>query len=116
MQVRPMKQSSARSPHFYAGLSFVAAVVTIALKVGAYLPTGSVSLFSDEILSTTLKSVERERREHPLHVAPGASIHARLHGVYGAGMRVIDDDQCSGGEAGLGLVLGIGVRGDLPAL
>jgi divalent metal cation (Fe/Co/Zn/Cd) transporter len=51
MQVRPMKQSSARSPHFYAGLSFVAAVVTIALKVGAYLPTGSVSLFSDEILS-----------------------------------------------------------------
>jgi divalent metal cation (Fe/Co/Zn/Cd) transporter len=46
-----MKQSSARSPHFYAGLSFVAAVVTIALKVGAYLPTGSVSLFSDEILS-----------------------------------------------------------------
>ena len=51
MQVRPKKQSSARSPHFYAGLSIVAAVVTIALEVGAYLLTGSVSLFSNEILS-----------------------------------------------------------------
>ena len=47
MQVRPKKQSSARSPRFYAGLSIVAAVVTIALKVGAYLLTGSVGLFSD---------------------------------------------------------------------
>ena len=47
MQVRPKKQSSARSPRFYAGLSIVAAVVTIALKFGAYLLTGSVGLFSD---------------------------------------------------------------------
>ena len=47
MQGRPKKQSSARSPSFYAGLSIVAAVVTIALKVGAYLLTGSVGLFSD---------------------------------------------------------------------
>jgi cation diffusion facilitator family transporter len=47
MQVRPKKQYSARSPHFYAGLSIIAAVVTIALKVGAYLLTGSVGLFSD---------------------------------------------------------------------
>jgi divalent metal cation (Fe/Co/Zn/Cd) transporter len=36
-----------RSPLFYAGVSIVAAVVTIALKVGAYLFTGSVGLFSD---------------------------------------------------------------------
>ncbi|HEX8258722.1 MAG TPA: cation diffusion facilitator family transporter, partial [Rubrobacteraceae bacterium] len=35
------------SPSFYAGLSIIAAVVTIALKVGAYLLTGSVGLFSD---------------------------------------------------------------------
>ena len=47
MQVRPKKQSSARSPSFYAGLSIVVAVVTIALKFGAYLLTGSVGLFSD---------------------------------------------------------------------
>ena len=47
MQVRPKKQTSARSPSFYAGLSIIAAVVTIALKVGAYLLTGSVGLFSD---------------------------------------------------------------------
>lgn len=47
MQGRPKKQSSARSPSFYAGLSIIAAVVTIALKVGAYLLTGSVGLFSD---------------------------------------------------------------------
>jgi cation diffusion facilitator family transporter len=47
MQGRPKKQSSARSPRFYAGLSIVAAAVTIALKVGAYLLTGSVGLFSD---------------------------------------------------------------------
>ena len=47
MQGRPKKQSSARSPSFYAGLSIFAAVVTIALKVGAYLLTGSVGLFSD---------------------------------------------------------------------
>src|SRR5829696_23057 len=47
MQVRPKKQSSAHSPRFYAGLSIAAAVVTIALKVGAYLLTGSVGLFSD---------------------------------------------------------------------
>ena len=47
MQVRPKKQSSARSPRFYAGLSIVTAVVTIALKFGAYLLTGSVGLFSD---------------------------------------------------------------------
>jgi len=32
---------------FYVGLSIVAAVVTITLKVGAYLFTGSVGLFSD---------------------------------------------------------------------
>ena len=47
MQVHPKKQTSARSPSFYAGLSIIAAVVTIALKVGAYLLTGSVGLFSD---------------------------------------------------------------------
>lgn len=47
MQMRFKKQSSARSPSFYAGLSIIAAVVTIALKVGAYLLTGSVGLFSD---------------------------------------------------------------------
>jgi cation diffusion facilitator family transporter len=47
MQGRPKKQSSTRSPSFYAGLSIIAAVVTIALKVGAYLLTGSVGLFSD---------------------------------------------------------------------
>src|SRR5918997_3974464 len=47
MQGRPKKQSSAHSPSFYAGLSIAAAVVTIALKVGAYLLTGSVGLFSD---------------------------------------------------------------------
>ena len=47
MQGRPKKQSSVRSPRFYAGLSIVAAIVTIALKVGAYLLTGSVGLFSD---------------------------------------------------------------------
>src|SRR5918994_8017935 len=47
MQGRPKKQSSSRSPNFYAGLSIIAAVVTIALKVGAYLLTGSVGLFSD---------------------------------------------------------------------
>ena len=47
MQGRPKKQSSAHSPSFYAGLSIIAAVVTIALKVGAYLLTGSVGLFSD---------------------------------------------------------------------
>ena len=46
LQANP-KQSSARAPLFYAGLSIVAAVVTIALKVGAYLFTGSVGLFSD---------------------------------------------------------------------
>lgn len=47
MQGRPTKQSTLRSPSFYAGLSIIAAVVTIALKVGAYLLTGSVGLFSD---------------------------------------------------------------------
>jgi cation diffusion facilitator family transporter len=47
MQARSKKQSSSRSPSFYAGLSIIAAVVTIALKVGAYLLTGSVGLFSD---------------------------------------------------------------------
>jgi cation diffusion facilitator family transporter len=41
------KQSSARSPLFYAGVSIVAALVTIALKAGAYVITGSVGLFSD---------------------------------------------------------------------
>ena len=46
LQANP-KQSSARAPLFYAGLSIVAAVVTVALKVGAYLFTGSIGLFSD---------------------------------------------------------------------
>ena len=36
-----------RSTRFYAVLSIVAAVVTIGLKFGAYLLTGSVGLFSD---------------------------------------------------------------------
>ena len=36
-----------RSPRFYAVLSIAAAVVTIGLKFGAYLLTGSVGLFSD---------------------------------------------------------------------
>ena len=36
-----------RSARFYAGLSILAAVVTIGLKFGAYVLTGSVGLFSD---------------------------------------------------------------------
>ena len=36
-----------RSTRFYAVVSIVAAVVTIGLKFGAYLLTGSVGLFSD---------------------------------------------------------------------
>ncbi|CAA9404554.1 MAG: Cobalt-zinc-cadmium resistance protein, partial [uncultured Rubrobacteraceae bacterium] len=36
-----------RSARFYAVLSIAAAVVTIGLKFGAYLLTGSVGLFSD---------------------------------------------------------------------
>ena len=39
--------TSAASARFYAVLSIVAAVLTIGLKVGAYLVTGSVGLFSD---------------------------------------------------------------------
>ena len=41
------KETLRRSPRFYAVLSVAAAVVTIALKTGAYLLTGSVGLFSD---------------------------------------------------------------------
>jgi cation diffusion facilitator family transporter len=47
LQRAEQKRSSARSAQFYAGVSIVAAVVTIALKVGAYHFTGSVGLFSD---------------------------------------------------------------------
>src|SRR4028119_2492549 len=36
-----------RSTRFYAVVSIVAAVVTIGLKFGAYLLTGSVGVFSD---------------------------------------------------------------------
>lgn len=46
MQARS-KEISGRSPRFYAALSVAAAVVTITLKSGAYLLTGSVGLFSD---------------------------------------------------------------------
>ncbi|MDP8951691.1 MAG: cation diffusion facilitator family transporter [Actinomycetota bacterium] len=41
------KEAPGRSPRFYAALSVAAAVVTITLKTGAYLLTGSVGLFSD---------------------------------------------------------------------
>ncbi len=41
------KEASGRSPRFYAALSVAAAVVTITLKTGAYLLTGSIGLFSD---------------------------------------------------------------------
>ena len=46
MRAHP-KEASGRSPRFYAALSVAAAVVTITLKTGAYLLTGSVGLFSD---------------------------------------------------------------------
>ena len=39
--------TSAESARAYAVLSIVAAVLTIGLKAGAYLLTGSVGLFSD---------------------------------------------------------------------
>jgi len=47
VQVPYSEEDTGRSPRFYAELSIAAAVVTIALKVGAYLLTGSVGLFSD---------------------------------------------------------------------
>jgi cation diffusion facilitator family transporter len=47
LQQANKKQSSARSPLFYAGVSILAAVLTMALKAGAFLLTGSVGLFSD---------------------------------------------------------------------
>src|SRR5688500_13811586 len=36
-----------RSPRFYAGVSVAAALSTIGLKLGAYVLTGSIGLFSD---------------------------------------------------------------------
>ncbi|MDQ4127242.1 MAG: cation-efflux pump, partial [Actinomycetota bacterium] len=39
--------AEARSAWRYAGISILAAVLTIGLKFGAYLLTGSVGLFSD---------------------------------------------------------------------
>ena len=41
------KKKFSESARFYAGLSILAAVVTIGLNFGAYLLTGSVGLFSD---------------------------------------------------------------------
>ena len=43
--------TSGRSARFYAILSIVAALLTIALKLGAYLLTGSVGLLSDALES-----------------------------------------------------------------
>ena len=43
----PLKTTLADSTSFYAGFSIAAAVVTIALKAGAYFLTGSVGLLSD---------------------------------------------------------------------
>jgi cation diffusion facilitator family transporter len=45
--VRKEVEASARSSRRYAVLSIAAAVLTIGLKLGAYLLTGSVGLFSD---------------------------------------------------------------------
>jgi len=47
VRVRKEAEASARSSRRYAVLSIAAAVLTIGLKVGAYLLTGSVGLFSD---------------------------------------------------------------------
>ena len=47
MQRANLKRASVRSPMFYVTLSIAAAVITVTLKVGAYLITGSVGLFSD---------------------------------------------------------------------
>jgi len=38
-----------RSPTFYAGLSVVTSLVTIALKFAAYFLTGSIGLLSDAV-------------------------------------------------------------------
>ena len=40
-------QSFMRSPLFYARVSFLTAILTMALKAGAFFFTGSVGLFSD---------------------------------------------------------------------
>jgi cation diffusion facilitator family transporter len=41
--------STMRSPKFYAGLSILTSVVTLALKFGAYAVTGSVGMLSDAV-------------------------------------------------------------------
>jgi divalent metal cation (Fe/Co/Zn/Cd) transporter len=47
VHVRKEAEASARFSRRYAVLSIAAAVLTIGLKLGAYLLTGSVGLFSD---------------------------------------------------------------------
>ena len=50
-----------RSPAFYAGISVVTSLVTIALKFGSYAVTGSVGLLSDAIEGFVNVAAEHER-------------------------------------------------------